>query len=190
MATQKKSTSNGSLGSYRRGQSVSPKYVYPYKDKNGNTNVPAGPFSAVIDKIEKSTTNSGTDSLDVFFTLTDKKGNKYYVRQRIPTNTNLMEHFLDFLVNAGVNINKVDPEDFSGDVGTVYVTYPDDTDCFGQVVYSKPVVINHSPKKVSSMQELLAEDDEVEVEPDENEDEVEADDLEEDDIEEYLEEEE
>lgn len=83
MATQKKSISNGSLGSYRMGQSASPKYVYPHKDKNGNANVPAGKYSAVIDKIVESTTNSGADSLDVFYTLTDKKGHKYYVKQRV-----------------------------------------------------------------------------------------------------------
>lgn len=188
MATKKKSNPICSLGSYRMRQTAIKKYVYLHKDKNGNANVPAEQYSAVIDRIAQSTTNSGADSLDVFFTLTDENGNKYYVIQRIPTNTNLMEYFLDFLVRAGVDINKVAPEDFSGNVGTVYVTYPDNTNCYGQVVYSKPTVINHSPKKVSSMQELLAEDDEVE--PDENEDEVETDDLEEEDIEEYLEEEE
>lgn len=190
MATQKKSNSNGSLASYRKAQSASPQYMYPYIDKTGKANIPAEQYSAAIDKIERSVTNSGRDALDVFYTLTNKKGNKYYVRQRIPVDTNLMENFLDFLVSAGVNIKKVDPEDVSGVVGTVYVVYPDSVNCFGQVVYSKPITINHSPNKVSSMQELLAEDDVEDMEPDENADEVEVDDLEEEDIEEYLEEEE
>lgn len=130
--------------------------------------------------------------MDIFYTLLSKNGKKYYVSQRIPNNTIFMDNFLDFLVNAGVN-PQTDPKAFSGNVGTVYVTYQEDKK-YGAVVYSKPVVINHSPKKASSMQELLAEDDEdedeVEVEPDENEGEVEADNLEEEDIEEYLEEEE
>lgn len=188
MATKKNtSASKRTFNSYR---TVTPKsagktYVYPLKDKNGRTNVPPNQYSAVIDKIEKSISSSGSDSLDVFYTLQDKNGDTYYVRRRIPENTNLMDNFLNFLANSGVNINKVCPEDFSGSVGPVYVIYPDDIDCFGQVVYSKPYVSNHKPKKASSMEELLSEDDENEVEPDEDEP-----GLDEEDIEEYLEEEE
>ena len=188
MTTQKKSSSNGSLASYCRTQPTSPQYMYPYIDKTGKANIPAEQYSATIDKTKRSVTNAGTDALDVFYTLTNKRGNKYYARQRIPADTKPMKYFLDFLARAGVNIEKVAPEDISGVVGTVYVVYPDSVNCFGQVVYSKPTTINHSPKKVSSMQELLVEGDEEDVEPDEDELDDNASD--EEDIEEYLEEEE
>ncbi len=189
MATKKHtSASKRTFNSYRTvtHKSAGKTYVYPLKDINGRTNVPPNQYSAVINKIEPSVTSFGDNSLDVFYTLQNKNGDTYYVRQRIPENTNLMDNFLNFLVNSGVNTDKVCLEGFSGPVDPVYVTYSDDpTKVFGSVVYSPPYVSNHKPKKASSMEELLSEDDEDEVEPDEDEPE-----LDEETIEEYLEEEE
>lgn len=197
MAIKKKSSASArTLGSYRKTSTTSTvkRYVYPHKDEIGNPNVPDGPSSAVINKIEEATAKSGRASLDVFFTLKNDDGRTYYVRQRIPEDDgepnkeSLMTPFLDCLERAGFDIEKMLPQNVSGSVGTVYVVYPDDTDCFGQVVYSKPYVSSHRPKKATSMQELLTEDDEDEDEVDE--DEPELDELDEEDVEEYLEEEE
>lgn len=160
-------------------------YVYPLK-KGSNENIPSGKYSTDIDKIDFFTSKQNTACWRISYTLRAESGKEYYALQCVPEETSFMNTFLSFIKNAGIDLNKVSPEDISGAVGTVYITYPDDANCFGQVVYSKPVTINHSPRKVSSMQELLAEDDEEDVESDE----IEPDDSDEEDIEEYLEEEE
>lgn len=164
-------TTGRSLGSYGNNYTSGASYVFP---RNGN--IPVDRYHATVDKIIPSTSGSGNPSIDVCYTLKDSKGNVYHVRQRIAQGTFYMNAFLNALIKAGVNVDEVAPDEVSAVSLDVDLDY--DENGFGQITFPQTAigVTTCKHQKVTSMQQLLDDDD------DKTE-------LDEEDVEDYFEEE-
>lgn len=83
-------------------------HVFPQQ----NT-VPAGEYSATIDSMEPSVTNSGGAAYDTCYTLKDKNGKFHRIRQRNAADSVYLDKLIDQLLAAGVD-EDADFEDLKG----------------------------------------------------------------------------
>lgn len=157
------------MSSYRpnRPQIIPKNSPYVYLQ---NGNIPAGRYTATIDKVKVSTTNAGKPAIDVYYTISDENGNTYRIKQRIAENTKYMGIFLDALKNAGVDIDEDGIDDIVGTSLDIEISYDDDPNGYGKIKFPPPAANRSSgkSKKAPSVQQLLAEDEDDEEDIDDD----------------------
>ena len=77
-------------------------YDFPQKDV-----VPAGEYTATIDRIREAKTNGGKDAYDTFFTLKGESGQCHRVKQRTVASGFYFRQYLDQLADVGMDENNV-----------------------------------------------------------------------------------
>lgn len=71
---------------------------YPFAHSGS---IPAGTYTSVIDAIEETVTKAGAKAIDVSYSLTNSRGQRYTMRLRVPEKTSLYDDFADAMIAAG-----------------------------------------------------------------------------------------
>ena len=147
MYTSSKQNSHATFGRssiFAKGRTAkSKKYVYAKKSQ-----IPKGIYDAKIDAFVRSHTNAGDESHDVSFTLTDRDGNRYFLKNRIPDESRSMDNFLDAVFDAGLP-EGASERDVVGIEMQVTVTYASGA-TYGDVSFSaKPTTNTNPPSEIT-----------------------------------------